>query len=153
MLDPTKRFSDRVEKYQKHRPGYPPELYDYLRAEAGLRSTDQVADLGSGTGLSSKLFLERGHRTFAIEPNAEMRSAAEALFHDQPNFVSLDGRAEDIPLANASVDFVTAGQAFHWFEPRATRREMNRVLRPGGQVALIWNSRESKASQFQSAYE
>lgn len=153
MHDPTKRFSNRVENYLKYRPGYPVELYDYLHTEAGLRQADQIADLGSGTGLLSKLFLDRGHQVFAVEPNAEMRSAAETLFNDQPNFVSLDGRAEAIPLADGSVDFVTAGQAFHWFEPEATRNETERVLHPGGQVALIWNTRQAKASPFQAAYE
>lgn len=153
MRDPTQRFTDRVENYSKYRPGYPPELYAYLRAEANLRAGDVIADLGSGTGLLSKLFLEHGHRVLAVEPNAAMRTAAEREFAGQENFVSIDGRAEAMPLANASAGFVSAGQAFHWFDPVATRREAGRVLRPGGQMALIWNNRDLTNSPFQQAYE
>lgn len=152
-MDPTRRFSGRVEFYAKYRPGYPPLVYDYLRAEAGLQPGAELADLGSGTGLLSQLFISRGHRVFAIEPNAEMRAAAEQFFTGQPNFVSLAGRAEAIPSPDSRVDFVTAGQSFHWFEPLATRREIQRVLRTGCQAALIWNSRRIEASPFQQAYE
>lgn len=151
--DPTQRFSERVENYVKYRPGYPAAVYDYLRAEGGLQAGAEVADLGSGTGLLSQFFLTRGHRVFAVEPNAEMRAAAERLLAEDQKFVSLDGRAEAIPLAASSVDFAAAGQAFHWFEPQATRREVRRVLRPGGQAALIWNTRNVQGSPFQQAYE
>jgi len=151
--DPTQRFSDRVENYLRYRPGYPAAVYDYLRAAAGLQVGAVVADLGSGTGLLSKLFLTRGHRVFAVEPNAEMRAAAEGIFASQTNFVSLEGRAEAIPLPDESVGLVTAGQAFHWFEPSAARREVQRVLIAGRQVALIWNRRNLINSKFQQAYE
>ena len=153
MRDPTQRFSDRVENYAKYRPGYPTELYGYLREESGLRGSSNVADLGSGTGLLSQLFLERGHRVYAVEPNDEMRSAAEAHFLENENFISLKGRAEAIPLSNQSVDFLVAGQAFHWFEPVAAKSEMRRVLVPGGEAALIWNRRDTEHSHFQRAYE
>jgi SAM-dependent methyltransferase len=153
MRDPTKRFSDRVENYAKYRPGYPPELYDYLHSHAGLASEDAIADLGSGTGLLSQLFIDRRHRVFAIEPNDAMRLAAEALFAGQPNFVSLNGRAEQLPLPEASIDFAVAGQAFHWFKPAETKRELQRVLKPGKQVALVWNKRNTESSEFQKAYE
>lgn len=150
--DPTQRFSNRVKNYELYRPGYPQGVYEILQREAGLRPGDLVADLGSGTGLLSKLFVDRGHTVYAIEPNAEMRAAAEALFAEHPTFVSVDGRAEKIPLADESVDLVVAGQAFHWFEPTAARREMRRVLRAGQQVALIWNRRGS-ATPFNIDYE
>lgn len=153
MQDPTQRFSERVENYSKYRPGYPAALYAYLRAQAGLGEDHIVADLGSGTGLLSRLFIDRGHRVLAIEPNAAMRAAAEREFAGQQNFVSLEGRAEAIPLEDSSADFVVAGQAFHWFEPLATRREVQRILRPGGQVALIWNNRDLTNGAFQQAYE
>lgn len=153
MHDPTQRFSARVENYAKYRPGYPAAVYDYLRAAAGLPAGGVVADLGSGTGLSSQLFLARGHRVYAIEPNAPMRAAAERLLAGEPNFISLDGRAERIPLADASVDLAVAAQAFHWFEVSATRQEMSRILRPGAQAALIWNKRAVQHSPFQQAYE
>ncbi|MCW5876799.1 MAG: class I SAM-dependent methyltransferase [Anaerolineales bacterium] len=151
--DPAQRFSDRVEDYARYRPAYPPGVYDLLAQQAGLRPGDLVADLGSGTGLLSELFLARGHRVLALEPNTAMRAAAEQARAGQAAFVSLPARAEHIPLAPASVDFVAAGQAFHWFEPRAARREVLRILRPGGQAALIWNRRHVEGSAFQAEYE
>lgn len=153
MRDPTLRFSDRVENYRKYRPGYPPDLYELLKAEAGLKPGDRVADLGSGTGLLSQVFLDHGHQVYAVEPNGEMRAAAESLFSTNANFVSLEGRAEAIPLPDRGADFVAAGQAFHWFEPTQTKREIQRILRPGQQVALIWNRRDTQSSPFQAAYE
>jgi SAM-dependent methyltransferase len=151
--DPTQRFSDRVENYVKYRPGYPAELYAYLRTEADLPASGKVADIGSGTGLLSQLFLQHGHKVLAVEPNEEMRSAAENLLADEAGFVSMDGRAEAVPLPSASVDLVVAGQAFHWFDPPAARQEFARILKPGKQVALIWNMRDIKSSAFQQAYE
>jgi SAM-dependent methyltransferase len=153
MSDPTRRFSNRVENYVKNRPGYPRQLYAYLRAEAGLPAGGAVADIGSGTGLSSQLFLAEGHPVFAVEPNAEMRAAAEAGLAGQPGFTSLAGRAEQIPLADACVDLAVAAQAFHWFEGDAARREAARILRPGSQAALIWNQRDVTHSPFQQGYE
>lgn len=151
--NPTTRFSNRVELYSKHRPTYPGELYAYLRSQAGLAKRARIADLGSGTGLLSRLFLDEGHRVFGVEPNADMRRAAEGHFAGEARFVSLDGRAEQIPLDDESVDFVVAGQAFHWFEPRAAKKEVARILRPGGQAALIWNNWQREFSPFLKAYE
>jgi SAM-dependent methyltransferase len=150
--NPTTRFSDRVADYMKYRPGYPPEIYDYLQRNAALNPGDRVVDLGSGTGLLSRIFLERGHALIAVEPNTEMRRAAESLLGNQPGFTSLEGRAENIPLSAASADFVAAGQAFHWFEPAKARAEIQRVLKPHKQVALVWNSRDL-SSPFMQAYE
>lgn len=135
--DPTQRFSDRAEAYAKYRPGYPDELYGLLQRDAGLKTGSPVADLGSGTGLLTKLFLDHGHRVYAVEPNAEMRRAAETQFAGEPNFVNVSGRAEATTLPAQCVDLVAAGQAFHWFDPVAARLEIRRILRPGGQVALI----------------
>jgi SAM-dependent methyltransferase len=152
-IDPTQRFSDRVENYRKYRPSYPAALYEYLREEAGLRANDFVADIGSGTGLLSMLFLDRGHEVFGIEPNDAMRSGAEEIFADRPNFHSVNGRAEAIPLPYASVDFVVVGQAFHWFDPAATKAEVRRILRSDCQAALIWNNRRLESNAFQHDYE
>lgn len=151
--DPTKRFSDRAENYRKYRPGYPPALYHYLREQGGLKPDDIVADLGSGTGLLSLLFLDRGHEVFGIEPNEAMRRAAEENLIARPNFHSISGRAEAIPLPDDSVDFVVAGQAFHWFDPPATKAEVGRILGPGNQAALIWNNRQIDDNPFQQDYE
>ncbi len=140
---PDQRFSQRVDAYVRHRPGYPPELMPCLREEFGLSLAHAVADVGSGTGISAELFLDNGNRVFGIEPNAAMRSAAEQRFADRPNFVSVDARAEATTLPDASVDWVVAAQAFHWFDVPAARREFARILRPGGRVALIWNDRRN----------
>lgn len=150
---PTTRFSDRVTNFVKYRPGYPSRIYPYLLAEAGLRPGAEIADLGSGTGLLSKLFLSQGHKIYAVEPNAEMRSAGEELLANKENFVSLEGRAEEIPLPDRSVDFVTAGQSFHWFDAQQSKLEVARILRPPGQAALIWNNWDGKLSPFLKGYE
>jgi len=151
--DPTQRFSDRAENYRKYRPVYPPALYDYLREHAGLEPNDVIADLGSGTGLLSLLFLDRGHEVFGIEPNEAMRLAAEENFVHRPNFHSISGRAEAIPLPDASVDFAVVGQAFHWFDPNSTKGEVRRILKHGCQAALIWNNRRIEKNAFQRDYE
>jgi SAM-dependent methyltransferase len=153
LFDPTRRFSDRVENYVKYRPGYPPAVIDCLREECGLTPESVVADVGSGTGLLAELFLEHGNPVYAIEPNAEMRHAAERLLGSNPAFTSVDGRAESTTLPDSSVDFVTAGQAFHWFEPESARVEFGRILRPGGWVVLVWNTRLTDDGGFMAGYE
>jgi SAM-dependent methyltransferase len=144
---PTERFSDRVEDYVRYRPGYPRALLDYLREHARLDASSVVADVGSGTGISTALFLDAGCEVFAVEPNAAMRAAAELRLRQNASFYSVDGRAEQTTLADASVDIVAAGTAFHWFEPSATRAEFARILRPRGHVTLFWNMR-SHAPDF-----
>lgn len=151
-LNPTERFSNRVQDYVRYRPGYPTALITYLVECCGLKPTHIVADIGSGTGLLTQPFLEHGNQVYGIEPNASMRFAAEELLQPYNNFESREGRAEDTPLAPTSVDWIVAGQAFHWFEPTATRQEFARILRPGGQIAIIWNSRLT-SDPFQQAYE
>ena len=151
--DPTRRFSSRVEDYVKYRPGYPAALAGLLESECGLTAESVVADVGSGTGLLSEVFLRNGNRVYGVEPNREMREAGEQLLAAYPNFVSVDGRAEATALEDACVDFVTAGQAFHWFDPAGARREFGRILRPGGQVVLAWNDRRTAGTPFLEDYE
>lgn len=151
--DPTQRFSDRVENYVKYRPGYPAQTIPFLAQAIGLRPDSVIADVGSGTGILTGLFLRNGNPVFAVEPNKEMRAAAERLLAGYPDFTSLDGTAEAIPLPDHSVDFVTAGQAFHWFDAAKARAEFGRVLQPGGWVVLIWNDRRLEVSEFSAAYE
>jgi SAM-dependent methyltransferase len=151
--DPAARFSDRVENYVKFRPGYPPEVLDVLRRETGLHPAHAVADLGSGTGISAGLFLRAGHTVYAVEPNREMREAAEALLRGTRGFHSVAGSAEATTLASASVDYVVAAQAFHWFDAPAARKEAARILRPGGWAVLLWNARRLDATPFLRDYE
>lgn len=151
--DATTRFSNRVADYVRYRPSYPDALIDTLAAEAGLRSDSIVADVGSGTGISADLFLRFGCTVYGIEPNADMRGAAEVRFREEPRFHSRDATAESTSLPEASVDLVAAGQAFHWFDIPKTRSEFIGILRPGGYVALFWNSRRTTSTPFLKAYE
>ena len=150
---PTARFSDRVENYVRYRPGYPPEVIELLRRECGLRAEDVVADVASGTGLFTRLLLENGNRVFAVEPNADMRSMGERELAGYEKFVSVAGTAEETTLDGASVDFVTAAQAAHWFDLRRTRAEFARILKPGGWCVLIWNERLTDSTDFLREYE
>ena len=151
--DSTTRFSTRVSDYVKYRPGYPPGLLGLLESECGLGPASEVADVGSGTGLLSELFLRAGNRVYGVEPNREMREAGEQMLAAYPNFVSVDGRAEATTLADACVDFVVAGQAFHWFNPASARQEFLRILRPDGWVVLAWNDRRTQGTPFLEDYE
>jgi SAM-dependent methyltransferase len=153
VFDPTRRFSDRVGNYIKYRPSYPPAIIDCLHEACGLTAESVIADVGSGTGLLTELFLKHGNRVYAVEPNDEMRLAAERLLSGYSNLMSVNGRAEATMLADQSVDFVTAGQAFHWFEPGPTRVEFGRILRPGGWVVLVWNTRLVDDGGLMTGYE
>src|ERR1700737_1752387 len=111
------RFSDRGAGCLRYRPRYPEAVLDFFRAQCGLRSDHAIADIGSGTGFLSELFLKNGNRVFGVEPNEAMRQAGEEYLASYDGFSSIEGPAESTTLEDASVDFVTAGQAFHWFEP------------------------------------
>jgi SAM-dependent methyltransferase len=152
-MDPTKRFSSRVENYARYRPSYPRAVLDLLAAECELTGASIVADVGSGTGLLSELFLKNGNRVFGIEPNKEMRDAGERLLKDYARFTSVAATAESTMLDDRGVDFVIAGQAFHWFERERARAEFARILRPEGWVVLVWNERRTDTTPFLAAYE
>jgi SAM-dependent methyltransferase len=153
VQDPTQRFSSRVENYIRYRPGYPPEVLDLLRQECSLSANSVIADIGSGTGFLSRMFLENGNRVFAVEPNPEMRQAGERGLENYPKLTSIAGTAEATTLPAHSMDFVTAAQAAHWFDGRRARREFMRILKPGGWTVLIWNERRTDTSRFLQAYE
>lgn len=152
-MRPAERFSDRVEAYVRYRPGYPSAVLDVLRRETDLEPGWVIADLGSGTGLSSRLFLENGNPVIGVEPNAAMRAAAESDLAAWSGFRSVDGSAEATTLEPASVQMVVAAQAFHWFEPAAAGREVARILTPTGWAVLLWNTRRTQASEFLRGYE
>jgi SAM-dependent methyltransferase len=149
----TQRFSDRVADYVKFRPTYPREIVSFLHDTCGLAPGAQVADIGAGTGISARVFLDGGHPVVAVEPNDAMREAAHAWLAGYDGFSSVAGTAEATTLADASVELVIAAQAFHWFDPVAARREFARILNPRGLVALLWNSRLLEGSPFLSGYE
>ena len=115
MSDSTTRFSVRVPYYHQFRPRYPASMLDVLETY-GLTPESVVADIGAGTGISSELFLSYGCTVYAIEPNVEMRAASERYYGEQPNFHAIGGGAEATTLAERSIDWVVAGQAFHWFD-------------------------------------
>ncbi len=152
-LKPTRRFTRRATDYRRARPSYPKGVYDLLFGELGLRSGEDVADLGSGTGIFTRPLLERGARVYAVEPNGSMRQAAEEEIGALPGFRSVDGTAEQTTLEDRSVDLVVSAQAFHWFDFESTRVEVARILRPGRSAALVWNTRRVEGPPFLKGYE
>jgi ubiquinone/menaquinone biosynthesis C-methylase UbiE len=153
MKDTTSRFSTRADNYAKYRPDYPVALIDILKSECGLDNASIIADVGSGTGILSELFLKNGNKVVGIEPNASMRMVAERLLKDYSNFVSLEATAESTTLDSQSIDFITAAQAFHWFARAEAKTEFVRILKPGGWVVLIWNERRLDSTPFLRDYE
>ena len=153
MTKTVERFSNRVADYAKYRPGYPGEIIHLLREDCGLTKDSLIADIGSGTGKLSELFLQNGNLVFAVEPNSAMRTAAEQLLSNEKQLRSIAGSAESTTLPDASIDFITAGQAFHWFDQPKARLEFLRILKPGGWVVIIWNERRLNATPFLKAYE
>lgn len=153
MANSVERFSNRVENYVKYRPGYPPEILRLFKDELNLRTDSIVADIGAGTGISARIFLENGNPVFAVEPNEAMREAAIEFLKDYPKFTPVRGTSENTTLENDSVDFVVAAQAFHWFERAETRREFKRILKDAGYVVLIWNERQLDSTDFLREYE
>jgi ubiquinone/menaquinone biosynthesis C-methylase UbiE len=153
MKNPLTRFSSRVEDYARYRPTYPATLLDVLKSNCELGEASIIADVGSGTGILSELFLRSGNPVFGIEPNAAMRQSAEQQLQEFTNFVSIAATAENTTLASRSVDFITAAQAFHWFERRKAKQEFARILKPEGWVVLIWNERRLDSTAFLREYE
>ncbi|GAA0545882.1 class I SAM-dependent methyltransferase [Chitinophaga japonensis] len=148
----TERFSNRVENYIRYRPHYPHAIIPALEEQTGLTPNTVVADIGAGTGISSLPFLENGNQVLGVEPNKEMREAAEKALQRYANFTAVAGSAEHTMLPDACADLVVAGQAFHWFNQEAARTEFRRIARGHGWVALIWNERET-GTGFEKDYE
>jgi SAM-dependent methyltransferase len=153
MSEHIERFTGRVEDYERYRLRYPAAVIEMLVARCGLRREHLVADVGAGTGMLAELFLEYGNAVVAVEPNDEMREACERLASAWPGLTVKKGTAEATGLEKASVDFVAAGRAFHWFDPEQTRVEFRRILRWGGWVVIVNNGRVRDESPISAAYE
>jgi SAM-dependent methyltransferase len=143
-FNPIGRFTGLAKIYARCRPSYPDTALDFVVSQCRLGPAATLVDVGSGTGIASRLFARRGIRVIGIEPNAEMRAEAEGA--EWPAGVSrptyVDGRSEATGLSSRSADVVLAAQAFHWFEAQAALGEFHRILRPGGWVVLMWNDRD-----------
>ena len=153
MTESANRFTGRVGDYERYRSRYPSQVIDILKNRCGLLPEHHVADVGAGTGMLSELFLQHGNSVVAIEPNDEMRAVCEQLASAWPGLLVKKGTAEETGLETASVDFVTAGRAFHWFDASRTKPEFRRILRPGSWVVLATNSRVRNDSTQSLAYE
>jgi SAM-dependent methyltransferase len=151
-LNPTERFSNRVDDYVKYRPGYPAIIINYLREHFDLNTDKIIADIGAGTGISTSLFLKAGYPVRAVEPNKEMREKLMELSGQYPKLVVTDGTAENTNLPDKSIDAIVAAQAFHWFNAEISKAEFKRILKTGGLLVLIWNERKTD-SDFEMEYE
>jgi ubiquinone/menaquinone biosynthesis C-methylase UbiE len=149
----TRRFSSRVGNYVRYRPSYPLAVLDLLKTECGLTGASVIADIASGTGIFTRMLLQNGNRVFGVEPNADMRHAAEEFLRSYSHFTSIAGTAEATTLADHSVDLVTAAQAAHWFDREKARREFIRIGKPGAWTVLLWNERRTDSTAFLRAYE
>ncbi len=140
------RFDGKGEIYAKARPQYALGLFDYLKRIINIPAGSVFADVGSGTGIFTEQLLSCGYQVFAVEPNEDMRKKAEEKLGLDENFISVNGSDVNMNLPDNSVDYITAAQAFHWFDSEAFRRECRRVLKPGGKVIIVYNSRDKKAA-------
>ncbi len=134
---PYTAFAEVAGAYERGRPGYPDDAVRWL---AGDQPCD-VVDLGAGTGKLTRALVEHGHHVIAVEPLEQMRAELEAVL---PGVQAVEGSAEAMPLPNTSADVVTSAQAFHWFDHDDALPEIARVLRLGGHIALVWNSRDDR---------
>ena len=147
------RFTGRVDAYEKYRLGYPAAVLDLLREHGALRAGDVIADVGAGTGMVAKLFLAAGHRVLAVEPNAQMRAACARALSSYATLEIVDATAEATGVRTGSIDLVTVGRAFHWFDQARAMEEFRRMLKPGGWVVVLANRRSQGPSAQAEAYE
>ena len=151
-MDGIHMFFGKAEGYEKYRPSYPRALIDYYYRELGISSDSIIADVGAGTGLMSRLLLEKGSRVLCVEPNQDMAAVARERLKDYSRWEWVAATAENTRLPERSVDFITAAQAFHWFSQAKFKEECRRILRPGGKVALVWNNRNEDDSLTKESY-
>lgn len=151
MQKSCERFSNKVANYVKFRPSYPPQLVQTLIDQLKLTPASCIADIGSGTGIFSRLLLEHYLSVIAIEPNREMLAAAKDDLSSFADFTYRNSSAAQTGLTSNSIDLITVAQAFHWFHNNDTQREFKRVLKDTGHLALIWNKRDLDC-EFQEQY-
>jgi SAM-dependent methyltransferase len=145
-------FNNRSENYVKSRPGYADGVLELLFHDI-LKPNDRIADIGSGTGIFAKAFIERGFDVFCVEPNEEMRAQAERIFEGNTHFKSVAASAENTTLPEHSVDLVTAASAFHWFDAEKFHTECKRILKPNGIFFSVANVRDYNDSFTLRQYE
>jgi len=153
VRDPRDRFTERVENYVRYRPGYPSEIVQHLLKLLPGRFQPVIADVGAGTGIFTRILLEKGCSVISVEPNRAMRLEAEKALQHIPGFSSVEGEAVRTTIDDSTVDAVTAAQAFHWFANREAVEEFNRILQPNGVVLLTWNDRRVDTDRFHREYE
>ncbi len=136
----------------RHRPTYPQAIVEFLQGACQLTNAATIADIGSGTGLLSEIFLKDGYRVFGVEPNTDMRLAGQQFLRNYPRFMSVAATAEETTLDRHDIDMITVGQAFHWFNREKTRQEFARILKPDGWVVLVWNI-PRRHTPFLAVYE
>lgn len=145
MTDPRRErslsFGSQAAAYERGRPSYPPEAVDWLLAPTDDWEAHDVLDLGAGTGKLTTRLVERGLSVIAVDPIAEMLDMLRTALPDTP---ALLGSAEQIPLPDNAVDAVLVAQAWHWFDPERAVAEVARVLRPGGRLGVLWNTRDER---------
>jgi SAM-dependent methyltransferase len=141
----------RLVNYIKYRPRYPRAILDLLKEECGQTGRMTIADNGCGTGLLAELFLQNGYPVLGIEPDPDMGAGAEFYLQDYTNFTGIKATAEATTLPDQTLDFVTVGQAFHWFNLERTRPEFQRILAPTGWLVLVWNVQLATGTPFLEA--
>ena len=152
-MDGTRKFSGLADVYARGRPSYAEALLEALYTRYGFSERSVVGDIGSGTGKFARQLLDRGSFVYCVEPNGDMRAAAGRELAAYPNCRIVDGTADSTTLADGSVDFVTAAQAFHWFDPHAFQKECGRILKKEGKALLIWNMRGMTDPVNQACFE
>lgn len=148
------RFTGRSEDYDRYRQRYPAgALLPFLRTWCQLSPEMLVADVGAGTGMLAEVFLQNGNSVVAIEPNREMRERCAHLVQRWPRLSVQNATAEATQCSDHSIDIVSAGRAFHWFDTERALTEFQRILKPQGWVVLVAAGRSKNTSEQAQAYE
>ncbi|WP_297216441.1 class I SAM-dependent methyltransferase [Thermoplasma sp.] len=145
-------FTGKAENYSKYRPAYPIEIIRLLKEKYGFNKDMVIADIGCGTGILARLFLENGNPVICVDPNEDMLAVAKKILSSYSNVSFVVGKAESTRLNDHSVNVITVGQAFHWFDMDRAKREFRRILKAPNMVVLIWNDRDVR-DPFTQQYE